>query len=164
MTSELPDQDAPTPADPLEEKALTVKPAGLPPAVRNVEELTWEEVEALSRDAVPTTIRRAPKMSRFFIMGAVVGIVLGLMLGLSSSDPDMNKRGVYRLQANGHPEALTVHRLDMATSGLIAMARGAAAQRKLALVRKLVRPVALCTEGFCGCGILNPWQPVEMDF
>lgn len=28
-------------------------------------------------------------------MGAVVGVVLGLMLGLSSSDPDMNKRGVY---------------------------------------------------------------------
>ncbi len=95
MTSELPNQDASTPADPLEEKALTVQPAGLTPDVRNVEELTWEEVEALSRDAVPTTVRRAPKMSRFFIMGAVVGIVLGLMLGLSSSDPDMNKRGVY---------------------------------------------------------------------
>lgn len=95
MTSELPDQDAPTPADPFEEEALTVKPVALPPAVRDVEDLTWEEVEALSRDAVPTTIRRAPKMSRFFIMGAVVGVVLGLMLGLSSSDPDMNKRGVY---------------------------------------------------------------------
>lgn len=95
MTSELPDQEAPTPANPLEEKALTVKPAAISPAVRNVDELTWEEVEALSRDAVPTTMRRAPKMSRFFIIGAVVGIVLGLMLGLSSSDPDMNKRGVY---------------------------------------------------------------------
>ena len=95
MTSELPDQNAPTPADPPEDIALTVQPAALTPAVRNVEELTWEEVEALSRDAVPTTVRRAPKMARFFVVGAVVGIVLGLILGLSSSDPDMNKRGVY---------------------------------------------------------------------
>lgn len=32
-----------------------------------------------------------------------------------------------------HPDALVVHRLDMATSGLMVMARGAAAQRALSL-------------------------------
>jgi tRNA pseudouridine32 synthase/23S rRNA pseudouridine746 synthase len=35
-----------------------------------------------------------------------------------------------RVQA-GYPDALIVHRLDMATSGLMVMARGAAAQREL---------------------------------
>ena len=40
---------------------------------------------------------------------------------------------VHRLQAHGHPEALTVHRLDMATSGLLLLARGTAAQRALSM-------------------------------
>lgn len=37
-----------------------------------------------------------------------------------------------RVQAE-HPEALVVHRLDMATSGLLLMARGAEAQRRLGI-------------------------------
>src|SRR3989338_4729162 len=37
-----------------------------------------------------------------------------------------------RVQAR-YPDALIVHRLDMATSGLMVMARGAAAQRELSM-------------------------------
>ena len=45
-----------------------------------------------------------------------------------------------RVQAE-HPDALVVHRLDMATSGLLLMARGAEAQRRLgiAFARREVR-------------------------
>jgi tRNA pseudouridine32 synthase/23S rRNA pseudouridine746 synthase len=39
---------------------------------------------------------------------------------------------IHRVQAL-HPEALIVHRLDMATSGLLVLARGAAAQRQLSI-------------------------------
>ncbi len=94
MTTELPD-DAHTPTTPPEQQGLEVKPAALSPAVQNLEELSVQEVEEISRSALPTTVRRAPKMGRFFFLGAVVGIVLGLIFGLISSDPDMNKRGVY---------------------------------------------------------------------
>lgn len=60
-------------------------------------------------------------------------IVINKPAGLPSvpgRQPELQDCAITRLQVR-HPEALTVHRLDMATSGLMVMARGAGAQRAL---------------------------------
>lgn len=52
------------------------------------------------------------------------------LLAVPGRGPDKQDCLLSRLQAS-HPEALTVHRLDQATSGLMVFARHAAAQRRL---------------------------------
>ncbi len=68
------------------------------------------------------------------------------LLAVPGRGPDKQDCLLSRLQAS-HPEALTVHRLDQATSGLMVFARNANAQRRLghAFERRLVhkRYVAL---------------------
>lgn len=54
------------------------------------------------------------------------------LLSVPGRGTDKQDCAAARLQAR-HPEALIVHRLDMATSGLLLFARGAAAQRALSL-------------------------------
>ena len=56
----------------------------------------------------------------------------GGLLSVPGRGPDKQDCAITRLQAQ-YPEALTVHRLDMATSGLLLMARGAEQQRRLSL-------------------------------
>lgn len=49
-----------------------------------------------------------------------------------------------------HPDALIVHRLDMATSGLIVLARGAVAQRRLSIAfaeRRVVKTYVAVVDG-----------------
>jgi len=52
------------------------------------------------------------------------------LLSVPGRGPDKQDCAVHRLQLD-HPEALIVHRLDMATSGLLLLARGPAMQRTL---------------------------------
>jgi len=54
------------------------------------------------------------------------------LLSVPGRGPDKQDCLAVRVQAQ-FPDALTVHRLDMATSGLIVLARGAEAQRKLSM-------------------------------
>lgn len=54
------------------------------------------------------------------------------LLSVPGRGPDKQDCLVARMQA-GFPDALTVHRLDMATSGVIVLARGPQAQRKLSI-------------------------------
>lgn len=54
------------------------------------------------------------------------------LLAVPGRGPDKQDCLSARVQAS-YPDALVVHRIDMATSGLMAMARGAAAQRALSL-------------------------------
>ena len=55
------------------------------------------------------------------------------LLSVPGRGEDKQDCAVHRLQAHDHPEALIVHRLDMATSGLLLLARSAAAQRELSM-------------------------------
>ena len=55
------------------------------------------------------------------------------LLSVPGRGADKQDCVVHRLQAGGYPEALIVHRLDMATSGLLLLARGTAAQRALSI-------------------------------
>ena len=72
-----------------------------------------------------------------------------------------------------YPDALVVHRLDQATSGLMLMARGAAMQRALSLAfegREVGKRYLAVVEGTLasprppdgddGWGLLAPWWPV----
>lgn len=54
------------------------------------------------------------------------------LLSVPGRGPDKQDCLIARVQAE-FPDALTVHRLDMATSGLIVLARGAEAQRRLSM-------------------------------
>ena len=54
------------------------------------------------------------------------------LLAVPGRGPDKQDCLAARVQAR-YPDALIVHRLDMATSGLMVMARGAAAQRALSI-------------------------------
>jgi len=54
----------------------------------------------------------------------------GGLLSVPGRGPDKQDCAIHRIQAL-YPEALTVHRLDMATSGLLLMARGPEQQRLL---------------------------------
>ena len=55
------------------------------------------------------------------------------LLSVPGRGPDKQDCVIHRLQAHAYPEALIVHRLDMATSGLLLLARGPAAQRALSM-------------------------------
>lgn len=54
------------------------------------------------------------------------------LLSVPGRGPDKQDCAIQRIQAD-YPEALIVHRLDMATSGLLLLARGPAMQRALSL-------------------------------
>ena len=54
------------------------------------------------------------------------------LLSVPGRGPDKQDCAIHRIQAR-YPEALIVHRLDMATSGLLLLARGPAMQRALSL-------------------------------
>lgn len=54
------------------------------------------------------------------------------LLAVPGRGPDKQDCAVLRVQRD-YPDALTVHRLDMATSGLLLLARGAAMQRELSI-------------------------------
>ena len=54
-----------------------------------------EQIDEIAEHAVPATIRRAPKYSSFFWMGALVGIVVGVWFGLWVSDDGMVNRWIY---------------------------------------------------------------------
>ena len=55
------------------------------------------------------------------------------LLSVPGRGADKQDCVLHRLQADGHPEAMIVHRLDMATSGLLMLARRPAAQRQLSM-------------------------------
>lgn len=70
-----------------------------------------------------------------------------------------------------YPDALVVHRLDMATSGLVVMARGAPVQRALnaAFANRLVHKRYLAVvagspahDGTLGGEPHNPWQTIDL--
>ena len=54
------------------------------------------------------------------------------LLSVPGRGPDKADCAISRVQAD-HPEALTVHRLDMSTSGLLVFARSKETQRRLAI-------------------------------
>ncbi len=82
------------PVEPVEEPVEEpLEEAGF--RVRDASELTPEELADIEANAIPAVKRRAPKLSAFFFVGAVVGIVLGLIIGLSSSSPQWFNRSVY---------------------------------------------------------------------
>ena len=85
----------------------------------------------------------------------------GGLLSVPGRGPDKQDCAISRIQAQ-YPEALTVHRLDMATSGLLLMARGAEQQRLLSLEfaerRVHKRYVALLTGYLSGDG----WSEVNL--
>ncbi|MDN3921913.1 RluA family pseudouridine synthase [Roseateles violae] len=54
------------------------------------------------------------------------------LLSVPGRGEDKQDCAIHRVQ-RVHPEALIVHRLDMATSGLLLLARGAAMQRRLSM-------------------------------
>ncbi len=85
----------------------------------------------------------------------------GGLLSVPGRGPDKQDCAISRIQAQ-YPEALTVHRLDMATSGLLLMARGAEQQRLLSLEfaerRVHKRYVALLTGYVSGDG----WSEVDL--
>ena len=54
------------------------------------------------------------------------------LLSVPGRGPDKQDCAIHRIQVR-YPEALIVHRLDMATSGLLLLARGPAMQRALSL-------------------------------
>lgn len=57
--------------------------------------LTPEQIDEIAAQAVPATIRRAPRYKSFFRVGALVGIVLGVWLGLWVSSEGMVNRWIY---------------------------------------------------------------------
>jgi tRNA pseudouridine32 synthase/23S rRNA pseudouridine746 synthase len=73
-----------------------------------------------------------------------------------------------RVQAR-YPDALIVHRLDMATSGLMVMARGLAAQRILSkafaareVKKRYIAVVAGRLEAPPDCGIAGNWRIIDL--
>lgn len=85
-------------AQPAEEP-VTETPQDVVPGpgfkVRDASELTPEQLADIDKHAVPAVKRRAPKLSAFFFVGAVVGIVVGLIIGINTSSPQWFNRSVY---------------------------------------------------------------------
>ncbi|SDB93489.1 hypothetical protein SAMN05216410_1024 [Sanguibacter gelidistatuariae] len=57
--------------------------------------LSPEQIDEIAAQAVPATIRRAPKYKSFFWVGALVGIVVGVWFGLWVSTDGMINRWIY---------------------------------------------------------------------
>ncbi len=86
------------------------------------------------------------------------------LLSVPGRGADKQDCVVHRLQAGGHPEALIVHRLDMATSGLLLLARGAAAQRALSMAfeaRQVGKRYVAVVQGLMG-EVGADWQHIEL--
>jgi len=86
------------------------------------------------------------------------------LLSVPGRGADKQDCMVHRLQSQGHPEALIVHRLDMATSGLLLLARSAAAQRALSMAfeqRQVGKRYVAVVQGL----IVNAgpdWQQIDL--
>lgn len=62
-------------------------------------------------------------------------------------------------------DALVVHRLDMATSGLLVMARGSEAQKRLNAAfaeRQVHKRYTAVVQGNCSAGNAGPWHTIEL--
>ena len=85
------------------------------------------------------------------------------LLSVPGRGADKQDCVVHRLQANGHPEALTAHRLDMATSGLLMLARGVAAQRDLSMAfeaRRVGKRYVAVVQGLMDAA--SDWQQIDL--
>jgi len=84
------------------------------------------------------------------------------LLSVPGRGPDKQDCAIHRIRAR-HPEALIVHRLDMATSGLLLLARGAEMQRALSMDfaerRVDKRYVALLSGGL---PVTGDWAEVDL--
>jgi tRNA pseudouridine32 synthase/23S rRNA pseudouridine746 synthase len=87
----------------------------------------------------------------------------GGLLSVPGRGPDKQDCAIHRIQSL-YPDALTVHRLDMATSGLLLMARGLHQQRLLSIEfaerRVHKRYVALLTGQLDGAQ--QQWREVDL--
>ena len=54
-----------------------------------------EEINEIAAQAVPATVRRAPRYKSFFQVGALVGIIVGVWFGLWLSPDGMINRWIY---------------------------------------------------------------------
>ncbi|MDY0746063.1 RluA family pseudouridine synthase [Paucibacter sp. R3-3] len=87
----------------------------------------------------------------------------GGLLSVPGRGPDKQDCAIHRIQAL-YPEALTVHRLDMATSGLLLMARGPEQQRLLSAEfreRRVNKRYEAVLTGRVD-GIAGEWQEVDL--
>ena len=76
------------------------------------------------------------------------------LLSVPGRSPELADCLIARVQAD-HPDALTVHRLDQVTSGLVVIARGAAMQRALSMQfeqRQVVKGYEALVEGLVSGG------------
>ena len=91
------------------------------------------------------------------------------LLAVPGRGPDKQDCLSVRVQAR-YPDALIVHRLDMATSGLMVMARGPAMQRALSkafaareVTKRYIARVAGRLEAPAeGCGVLEDWGTIDL--
>ncbi len=88
------------------------------------------------------------------------------LLSVPGRGPDNADCLSARVQAQ-YPDALVVHRLDMSTSGLMVMARGAAAQRALSLAfaqRRTEKTYAAVVAGHPGSKAANEqgWNSIDL--
>lgn len=86
------------------------------------------------------------------------------LLSVPGRGADKQDCVVQRLQAGGHPEALIVHRLDMATSGLLLLARGPAQQRALSMAfaaRRVHKRYVAVLSGLVA-GDPQGWQQLDL--
>ena len=87
------------------------------------------------------------------------------LLSVPGKGPDKQDCLSARAQARW-PDALVVHRLDMATSGLVLMARGIEAQRRLSLTfeqrRVHKRYVAVVTGALANAEPDNGWNTIDL--
>ena len=92
------------------------------------------------------------------------------LLSVPGRGPDKQDCVLHRLHAVGHPEALIVHRLDMATSGLLLLARSPAAQRSLSMAfeaRQVGKRYVAVVQGFMEgamdeAGAPGGWQQIDL--
>lgn len=84
------------------------------------------------------------------------------LLSVPGRGPDKQDCAIHRVQLL-HPEALIVHRLDQATSGLLLLARGPDAQRELSLAfaeRRVHKRYEALLQGHLQMG--TDWQTVDL--
>ena len=89
----------------------------------------------------------------------------GGLLSVPGRGPDKQDCVVHRLQAAGYPEALVVHRLDMATSGLLLLARGPVAQRALSMAfeaRQVSKRYVAVVQGRLAGDAAGGWQEIAL--
>ncbi|MDC8786017.1 RluA family pseudouridine synthase [Roseateles koreensis] len=86
------------------------------------------------------------------------------LLSVPGRGEDKQDCAIHRVQLH-YPEALIVHRLDMATSGLLLMARGPAMQRRLSMsfeARKVHKRYIALVAGRLAASNLADWQEIDL--